>query len=308
MSLSNENTQGVSRSGVLQSSAFLLLLTGTLVGFDFPLGKVAGDAGVSPMLWAMLVSLGASVMLLPVLLVKRQLSLPKGRMLRYVVISGLISFVLPNLLLFSVIPHAGSGYTGLMFALSPVFTLTLAVLFRVKTPSRLGMAGIATGLIGATIVSITRGSAPEAPDLIWIVAAVFIPLALACGNIYRSLDWPEGALPNVLAFWSHAFSVAVFLGLMLIANNSIPLRELALVPSAALAQIVIAGLTFPVYFKLQQKGGPILLSQIGYVAAAVGLVAATFILGEYYSLMTWVGAAVIACGIAITVVAQIKGR
>ncbi|MFD2204171.1 DMT family transporter [Kiloniella antarctica] len=308
MSLSSENTAKPSGSGVMQSSAVLLLLTGTMIGFNFPLGKIAGDAGVSPMLWALLVSLGASGMLLPVLLVKRQLSLPRGRTLRYVVISGLISFVLPNLLLFSVIPHAGSGYTGLMFALSPVFTLSLAVLFRMKTPSILGIAGITTGLIGAVIVSITRGSAPEAPDLIWIGAAILIPVALACGNIYRTIDWPEDAQPNVLAFWSHAFSVAVFIVLLLITNGSLPINELAFAPTAAAAQIIIAGLTFPVFFKLQQKGGPVLLSQIGYVAAAVGLITATFILGESYSLMTWVGAGVIACGIAITVVAQIKER
>ncbi|WP_419901812.1 DMT family transporter [Kiloniella sp.] len=308
MSLSSENTARGSGSGLFQSSAFLLLLTGTLIGFNFPLGKIAGDAGVSPMLWALLVSLGASVMLLPVLLAKGQLSLPRGRMLRYVVISGLISFVFPNLLLFSVIPHAGSGYTGLMFALSPVFTLTLAVLFRLKTPSLLGIAGIATGLIGATVVSITRGSAPEAPDLIWIVAAILIPVALACGNIYRTIDWPEGAQPNVLAFWSHAFSVVVFIALLLITNGSLPINELVFAPSAALTQVIIAGLTFPVFFKLQQKGGPVLLSQIGYVAAAVGLIAATVLLGETYSLMTWIGAAVIACGIAITVAAQIRER
>lgn len=304
----SENTARSARSGVIQSPVFLLIVTGTLFGFNFPLGKIAGDAGISPVIWAMIVSLGASGMLFPILVAKRQLAMPKGRMVRYVIISALITFVIPGILLFSVIPHAGSGYTGLMFALSPVFTLALAVMFRLKTPSRAGLLGVATGLVGATIVSVTRGTAPEAPPVTWIIAAMFIPLALACGNIYRTMDWPENALPDVLAFWSHAFSVMVFLFLLLVTTGSLPVDELVLAPLAALAQMLVAGMTFPVFFRLQQKGGPVLLSQIGYIAAAVSLIAATFLLGEQYSLMTWVGAAVIAFGIAITIMAQITER
>ena len=40
-------------------------------------------------------------------------------------------------------------------------------------------------------------------------------------------------------------------------------------------------------------GGPVYLSQIGYVAAAVGLFSGTLFLGERYGLLTWLGAAVI---------------
>ncbi len=291
---------------VTQSPVVLLLVTGVLIGFNFPLGKIAGEAGISPVLWAMVVSIGVCVMLLPVLALKHRLAVPKGRMIRYVVISALISFVIPNILLFSVIPHAGSGFTGLIFSTSPVFTLALAALFRLKTPGWLGVFGIATGLIGAAVVSITRGSAPEAPAAIWIVATAIIPVFLACGNIYRTMEWPDGASPDVLAFWSHGFSVVVFIVILLAAQGSVPFFELAREPKAALAQAFVAGLMFPIYFRLQQQGGPVLLSQIGYIAAAVGLVAATVFLGERYSAMTWTGAAVIAFGIAITIAAQMK--
>ena len=293
---------------LMQQPVVLLLVTGVLIGLNFPLGKIGSDAGVSPTVWAMLVSLGVCCLLLPVLLMKRRLVLPRGRVIRYVIISATISFVVPNVLLFSVIPHAGSGFTGLMFALSPVFTLALAVLFALKTPSRLGLAGIAVGLIGAAVVSVTRSSAPEAPPLVWIAAALFIPVALACGNVYRTIDWPEGELPDVLAFWSHAFSVAVFFVLIVFSNGAFPLRELTLSPIAAGAQMLAAGVMFPVFFRLQQQGGPVLLSQIGYVAAAVGLIAATVLLGEQYQLTTWLGAAVITAGIALTVYAQLKSR
>jgi len=292
-------------SAFVRSPVFLLLVTGTLIGFNFPLGKIGNEAGVSPMIWAMIVSLGASAMLFPVLVAGRRLAIPKGKTIRYIVVSGVVSFVIPNLLLFSVIPYVGSGYTGLMFALSPVFTLSIALMFRLKGPKLVGTMGIAFGLAGAIIVTVTRGVAPEAPPVMWIIAALLIPMALAGGNVYRTLGWPDGASPDVLAFWSHAFAVAIFLTLLLITHGTLPIGELARAPWAALAQAVVAGITFPVFFRLQQRGGPVLLSQIGYVAAAVGLIAATVFLGEHYSLMTWIGAAVIAFGIATTSLSQI---
>lgn len=291
-------------SSLINQPIALLLITGILLGFNFPLGKISSQAGISPMIWAMIVSLGVCLMQFPLLVVRRQFNWPKGRMIRYVVISALFSFIAPNLLLFSVIPHAGAGYTGLMFALSPMFTLLLTLLFRVEIPNKIGLAGIAIGFLGATIVGITRGSAPEAPSVIWIIAAMMIPVALAIGNVYRTLDWPEKASPESLAFWSHGFAVMFLLFLMFATKGSIPFNELAQAPQVAVVQMLIAGIMFSAFFRLQQKGGPVLLSQIGYVAAAVGLITATVLLGESYSTMTWLGALVVACGIAITFVAE----
>ena len=297
-------TPSPSVHGAFGSPVMLLLMTGTLVGFSFPLGKIAGAAQVSPIAWAMLLSLGASGLLLPVLLVKRRLQLPDARIIRYAVISGMISFVIPNVLLFSVIPHAGSGYSGLMFAMSPVFTLFLSMMFRLKAPGLMGITGIAVGMTGAAIVAITRGATPDAPELIWLLGAMLVPIALACGNVYRTVDWPEGASPDALAFYSHGFSVLVYLALLFWFEGGVPMDQFARVPEAAWAQMIAGGLTFPIYFRLQQRGGPVLLSQLGYVAAGISLISATLFLDEHYGLLTWGGALVIAIGIGVTILAQ----
>lgn len=302
------NVSALTVTGLLQEPTVLLLITGTLIGLNFPLGKIAGEAGVSPMTWAWLISLGATVVLLPLLVATRKLAMPSKQVLRYAVVSALVSFITPNLLLFTVIPRVGAGYTGLMFALSPVFTLLLASLFRLKTPGRIGRIGIVVGLVGAVIVSLTRNASSAGPGVGWLLAALAIPAALAAGNVYRTLAWPEGASPNVLAFWGHAFSSGAFLVLLLLTRGTLPVYELAPVSNIALAQLLVAGMTFPAFFRLQQKGGPVLLSQIGYVAAAVGLIAATAFLGERYSLATWLGAGVIATGIAITLAAHTVDR
>ncbi len=285
----------------------LLLISGTLIGLNFPLGKLAAQAGVSPLVWAGLISLGVIVMLLPLQLVTRGLTLPSASVLRYTLVSATISFVVPNLLLFTVIPKVGAGYTGLMFALSPVFTLLLASAVGMQVPGRLGLLGIGIGLLGATLVSLSRGNELQGPSMNWLLAAAGIPLALAIGNVYRSRYWPVGTPPNTLAFWGHLFAGCLFLLMVLFSRGGLPLQELAPAGGIAVIQMIISGLNFPFFYRLQRDGGPVLLSQIGYVAAAVSLVAATVFLDERYNPLTWLGAGVIATGILATVIAQRSG-
>ena len=111
--------------------------------------------------------------------------------LRYFAIAAAISYAIPNLLMFSAIPHLGAGYTGIMFTLSPVITLVLSILLGVRRPNLLGIAGIAVGFVGALMVALTRGEAGQPADLFWVVIGLLIPVSLAAGNIYRTFDWPE---------------------------------------------------------------------------------------------------------------------
>jgi drug/metabolite transporter (DMT)-like permease len=156
------------------------------------------------------------------------------------------------------------------------------------------------------IVSLTRGEAGRPAEAIWIVIGLAIPVSLACGNIYRTLDWPKEAGPIELAAGSHLASAAMLVIISLVLNGNLPLAPLAGVPFLTLAQAAAAATMFAFFFRLQAVGGPVYLSQIGYVAAALGLVAGTVFLGERYQLATWAGAAIIMAGVAMTTRAQAR--
>ncbi|TCL09631.1 drug/metabolite transporter (DMT)-like permease [Shimia isoporae] len=284
----------------------LLLWCGVLLGVSFPLGKVAAEAGVSPVMWALLVSLGASLSLMPFLAAKGLLRLPRGKMLRYVVISGMVSFAGINLMIFGLVPKVGAGQVGMMFALSPVATLAASLLFGMKAPNALGIAGIIVGLVGALMVAFGRGGVEG--TLIWSLVALSIPVVLAAGNVYRSLDWPAGAHPMALAFWAHLVAVVSLIAVQFARGEGVSFEAIQRVPGAAMVQLVAAALTFPAYFKLQKTGGPVLLSQIGYIAAALGLLSAVVLLGERYGPVSWIGAGITAVGIAMTIAAQTGWR
>jgi drug/metabolite transporter (DMT)-like permease len=286
------------------SALGLLVVTGGLLGLTLPFGKLATAAGVPAMVWAFVISLGAGGVLLCALLLRGQRIRLTPHKLRYFFVTAAVSYAVPNLLMFSAIPHLGAGYTGIMFTLSPVFTLVFSILLRVRRPNMLGIVGIAVGFVGAVMVAVTRGEAGQPAELFWVVMGLLIPVSLAAGNIYRTVDWPEGTGPIELAVGSHLASATMLLAGILILLGGNAFSPLGAVPLVVVAQVASASAMFAFFFRLQAVGGPVYLSQIGYVAAAVGLFAGTIFLGEHYQLLTWAGAVIITGGVFITTMAQ----
>lgn len=280
---------GSTMSRISESPLGLLLFTGILLGAVPPLGKLATDAGVSPLAWALVISGGVSLVLAVVLALRGGTVGLGPAFVRYGLVAGGISFALPNVLTFLVIPHLGAGYTGVMFTLSPVLTLAFSLLLGVRRPNALGMAGIALGFLGALIVAWTRGEVGRPADPIWIGLGLLIPVSLAAGNIYRTLDWPAGAGPTELAAGSHlGAAVLLLLGAAATGGQggSAGLLE---VPLLVVVQVAVSAAMFAGFFRLQAVGGPVYLSQIGYVGAAVGLLAGVLLLGERYGPATLLG-------------------
>jgi drug/metabolite transporter (DMT)-like permease len=289
----------------LQSSPVaLLLVTGLLLGMTLPFGRIATDAGVSPMVWAFIISAGAGGVLAATLLASGVWVRPTGAKLRYFALTALISYTIPNLLMFTVIPRVGAGYTGVMFTLSPIFTLVFSLITGIRRPNLLGMAGIGVGFVGAVMVAITRGEAGAPAEFFWVSLALAIPVFLAVGNIYRTWGWPEGAGATELAAGSHLASAAILLALILGTGSFGEFAALSAVPLTTVLQMASSAAMFFFFFRLQAVGGPVYLSQMGYVAAAFGLVVGTLFLGERYLALTWIGAGVLAVGVVLASLAQ----
>lgn len=285
------------------SPLLLLLTTGLLLGVSLPLTKLAGAAGVPALMWPFVISLGPVLALGGWLGQQGRLRWPDAHRLRYFAGTMAISHVVPNLLLFAVIPKVGTGYAGVMFTLSPVLTLFLSILMGVRPPNRLGVIGIGLGFLGALLVALSRGGLPEPAPVGWVLLALCVPISLALGNIYRTVDWPEGADPLELAVGSHAMALPVLFAASLFSGGGWTTAALA-VPGLILLQMASAAAMFAVFFRLQAVGGPVYLSQIGYLAAAVGLGAGLLVFGEGYGWPAWAGAALIVAGVVLTTRAQ----
>ena len=284
------------------------MVTGSLLGAIFPIGKLVASAGIGAPTWAFVISAGTGSILVFAQLVRGRMQAPDHARLRYYGITGLISYAIPNVLVFLVVGPLGAGLTGLMFTLSPLFTILLSRIAGTGSLAPLGLAGIATGCAGAVIIAASgRASGGSGAALLWLVPALAIPAFLAAGNVYRTLAWPSGADPIELAAGSHLAAAFVLLVLGPLAPG--PFLPAALGGATVLmaAQIAISVLMFVVFFRLQAVGGPVYLSQISYVGAAVALLSGMVLLGERHPASTWAGAAIIAGGVAMTTLAR-RGR
>jgi drug/metabolite transporter (DMT)-like permease len=285
---------------------FLLIGTGAALGLNFPLGKLAMGQGVNPALWAALISFGAGLSLLLITHFTESKAIASAPVAKFAIVSGFISYVVPNFLTFLVIPKIGSGLAAIMFALSPVATALLSTILRVRPPNALGITGIALGLAGALVIIFSKNTNVGDPNSLWIFYALLIPVFLAVGNVYRTLAWPKGVSPRSLASKTNLAAVPFLLAATFIQTNAIDVNSLATIPILIAAQVTVSTIMFLMFFRLQQIGGPTYLSQIGYVAAAVGVVVGVTVLGESYPLSVWVGSGIVAVGIALSTLGQMR--
>src|SRR5690606_42074354 len=132
-------------------------------------------------------------------------------------------------------------------------------------PNMLGVAGIVTGFVGAVRVALTRGEAGQPADLFWVLAALLIPVSLAIGNIYRTVDWPAGAGPIELAIGSHLAAALILLGAILLLQGGEAFSPLVQVPGVVLAQAASASAMFAFFLRLRALRGPVSPSPVGVV-------------------------------------------
>ena len=294
-------------TALLHSPVWLLLAVGALLGLNFPLAKLARLGGVPPLLWAALISLGTSAVLGAWLLLRRRPLVWDAQHGRYFLITALVSYAVPNVLVLSVITHLGSGATAMLFTLSPLLTAVLSRLAGLRSPALMEYTGIAIGFVGALLVALARGEAGRPADWLWVGLGLLVPLLLAIGNVYRSLDWPPRADATWLAVGSHGVAAVLLLAACAVTGAFVDLPTLMALPGVSALQVLAAVLMFPLFFRLQHVGGPVLLSQIGTVAAGVGVLIGAGLLGERYPAQVWWGTLLIALGIGLTVQARRRG-
>jgi drug/metabolite transporter (DMT)-like permease len=282
----------------LNHPLYLLLSTGVLLGLYFPIGKAVASAGLSPAVWAIVISLVPGLTLLLASLWHG--GLWNLSLMPFGLIAGLTAYAIPNTLSFAAIPHVGSGYVALMFAVSPVFTAMLSLLFNIRPPNRQLLISVALGFAGALLIILFRQQLHLGADGPWPLLAFLVPLSLAAGNVYRTAFWPSGASPTTVGAAANLGAIPFLLVTVVVNGGAGDLAGIISHATLTIAQIVISLVMFLVFFRLQVVGGPTYLSQIGYVAAAIGLGIGSLYFGESYPWPVWLGAAAIAGAVVVS--------
>ncbi|MEJ2466911.1 MAG: DMT family transporter [Candidatus Thiodiazotropha sp.] len=289
----------------------LLLLSGTLAAGVFVTGKQAGNEQLAPLyilFWQM--TGGALV----VLIVSRFSSGSSRRLpvwdwqhLQYYLVGGLLGISLPYVLAFIVMRELQVGTVGLLTALSPVITYGIARVLNLEQGHPVKLIGLVLGLIGVTLLVMPNGlSEPGmANDGDWryTLLGLGIPASLAASNLYRSHYWPPGSDATQLAIGMLSVQ-----GLALLLTNaatgnldiSMLANRDAFLTLALLS--LFAGASYLSAFYLLREGGPVYLSQMGYVISVVTMLAGIMLWSESYDSNDLVSMGLIFVGVLITTV------
>ncbi|MEJ8474050.1 DMT family transporter [Roseibium sp. H3510] len=315
-----------SELGAQSSIKALLLLgvVGSLLAGQIILAKLAVPTGWAPLALLQWSLFGAAIIQFTILAVQGQrksvdmkerviselnTDLGQGKsqnfrqLATYMLITGLL-FAAPNALAFAAAPHVGAGFISLCFAFPLVLTYGLSVLLGLETVNVRRLIGVGLGLVGGVALA-SKGLGQPSEAAIWVLVALAVPVIVSFGNVYRSLKWPKGASPALLSAGMMAFAaVAMSLLNWGLGVDILPAAKIWQAMVLLGAQTSVFALLYVLYFKLQKLAGPVYLSQMGSVAAVVGLALAFLVFHEVPGLEKVI--AVIAIAMGIFFVSQFK--
>ena len=263
------------------------------------LARRAGQGGASPILYALASAAGAAAFLATFRALRQPGSALGAPVYVFGTVAGLVSIVVPQVLIYSASASVSAGVASLAYAFPTPLTYVLACFAGLERASAGRTAGIAVAFGGALMLAFSRS--PVSGEGVWIALAMLAPIAIAAGNIYRAKFWPEGSTPLDLALVMSA-GAAVWLCFGWLAAGG-PAQLPSVDPSGWLvlaAAPALAAFGNLIYFELQKTGGIVSFSQIGYAGAVLGLLGGSVVLGESYPPWVWASAAVIATGIAVS--------
>jgi drug/metabolite transporter (DMT)-like permease len=282
-----------------RTALLCLIATGAMLGVTTILAKLASREGLAPLPFLLWASVGAGVALAAVAALRGQRLRPTRRMGEYHLVAGLVGVAAPNLILFAAIPKVGAGFAAVCIAFPPLYTYVGALLLGMERFDAGRLGGVVLALSGAATLALFKLSAPDA-QVGWVLATLAVPVILAVGNLYRTLRWPPGATADQLApgmMVATALLLAVF-GLVT-AAPMLPAPERPAHLALIGVQAVVFALQYLMFFVLQRRGGPVLLSLIGSVAALVGVPLSVLVLGEGWPRGLAVATVLIVVGVSL---------
>ncbi|MHA7773125.1 DMT family transporter [Roseibium sp. M-1] len=301
------------RTVALEQPLVLLLVVGSFLAVSTIIAKAGPSAGWHPLALLQWSILGGALGLFLITRLgngrrKAEVSRPEGgygRLGIYLLMSGVL-FIIPNMIAVNAAPKVGAGFVSLSFAFPLVLTYAFAVLLRLERPQLLRGTGVLFGLAGGVLLAVS-GKDLSVEASWWSMIALSIPVFLATGNIYRTMQWPNGVKPVDLALGMMATG---FMALALFtAIAGIPVVPVTWTSASAgllAAQTAIFAIQYGLYFRLQQTAGPVYLSQIGSVAAVVGLGLGFLVFGEVPNLAKLAAVASVGIGIVLVTLGRLK--
>lgn len=280
-----------------RSPLLLLMLCGLVFATRIMISKAALNAGMQPFQLALVANVGAGMILLPLLAASGQGIPHAPRHLALYLVLGLVSFTVPTVLGYYIVDRVGPAYTSTVYALSPLLTMSFAAGLGVERMYLRRFAGILLGLAGMAALVQQQVTQIDFAQTEWVLLGLTIPACAAAGNIIRSAFWPKGSS-------ALAFSCGILLSSSLMVALVAPFFEK---PESWVffdrdvlfwigCMVATSASSYLLNFRLQEIGGPVFFSQLGYWGTGFGVVLAALLFNDVLTALSIAGLAAIIAG------------
>ena len=279
----------------------LLILSGSLTAALYMVRKLAGAESI-PVLLFLFWQLSGSALVVGMFSIRsRQFPIWNLEHIRYYLIGGLLGTTIPFILVFVVLEQLPVGLVGLVTALSPIATYFLARIIGYEQASMLRLMGLIVGLTGVAFLITSGESINQSTNWFFIVLALMIPLTLAVSNIYRSRFWPVGSEAVAIVIGMLTVNgILLFLVNLWLGNFQVNMFENQQVFYLIAILSLLAGAAYLSSFALLKEGGPVYLSQMGYVITVVTILAGILIWDEQYRTNDLISISLVFGGVLMT--------
>lgn len=261
-------------------------------GLQFVLLKIATDTGLGEIRILAFSLILLAVGFLAAMVVSGARYRPTWRHLRYFAVSGLLSFVIPLGGVILAARDISAGIIVLIEAMTPVFTIALALAWRTEAVSYRHTASVLLGFLGILCLLVPALLAPEHGNLRGLGFALIVPIAYACDGIYIAARWPGDIRPLQVVAGVATAGACMTLPFLIIEDGADPLFESWTSGHGTVVLFVLVSLLeVYLYFYLLRRAGAVFVSLASFISLFAGIVFGMVLIGESHAKSVWLAVA-----------------
>lgn len=244
----------------------------------------------------------AALIVLGILIYKKQLSWIGWNNLKFQLIPSLLMIVIANGFTTIAEQSLPSGLTSIMSALSPVIIFIGGILFGIEKPRLKGIIGVLLGFLG--VVFIFRNGLEDILDPNYKTGILFLSIAImswSAGTVYSKKHTHKSNNIALNLFYQFSISSLIQFGLAFIFSSNTDVNTWSLRSISAVVYLAVFGsvLAFFCYYYALKRVSAVQVSILNYVNTIIAVFLGWLLLDEVITFDFIIATALIILGVFI---------
>lgn len=277
--------------------AFLVLAVGLVWGLTPALSRMASGLGSNPLGLAIWVNAIAAIVCLGIAAYRRKLPRLNLSEFMFFVYWAIIAGILQRMTTFVVTEHVEAAMLSLIVTLQGfmVFAFAAATRLEKATPRRL--IGLLVGLIGVSLVLLTRFEVSNGAQNAWLLIAMLLPLLFAVEALVLAGRRPQHVDIFASVGLMMALSACMLIPWAYFSGDLMPLSfQVGRLEVLVVLMGIVGASSLLLAFHLIATAGAVFYSQSAYAMTIAGVIWGMLLLNEELSALAWVAFAIIVVG------------